>query len=514
MKISLAKPGKLADENDLIIALTFKLKQDDIKQTTKNTVKTSPVKISKNIKELDEKLNSLFLSSAQDEGFLGDEGQEFITNTLGQIKAKSIGLLGLGDAHDQTLDSFRKIAALAFKLAHRKRAKTVGIMVPDKVTLPWFDIVSAVAEGLHLSNYRFDRYRRRDDKGFAIKEIEIYLPSQAIQDQKTALMRAQTVAQGVCLARDLINEGPMELNPEKFAQEAHKIAQESGLTIEIFDEKKLKKEKMNLMLGVAQASLMTIPPRLIKLHYKPAKPSKRKIVLVGKGVTFDSGGLDLKSSEGMLEMKTDMSGAAAVLGTMYAIAKIQAKVEVIGYMACVENGIGPHSYHPGDIITSRKGITVEIANTDAEGRLVLADTMTYAIDNDQPDTIIDIATLTGSIVIALGQKMAGIFSNDDALCDAIIQSGKMAGESFWRMPLTPGLKEIIKSPLADIKNCGDRYGGSITAALFLQEFVDQGIKWAHLDIAGCANNHKPYGYIPSGGVGFGVRTLVDYVMGQ
>jgi leucyl aminopeptidase len=514
MKITLAKPGKKADENDLVIALTFKLKQDESKERTKNTVKTSAVKISKNIKELDEKLNSLFLFSAEDEGFLGDEGQEFVTNTLGKIKAKSIALLGLGDAHQQTADAFRKAAAMAFKLAFRKRAKNVGILVPDKVSLPWFDIVAALAEGLHLSNYQFGRYRRHDEKTHAINGIEIFLPSHAIQDQKTALLRAEAISAGVCLARDLINEGPMELNPEKFAKEAHKIAQDCGLTIEILDEKRLKKEKMNLMLGVAQASLSAIPPRLIKLHYKPPKPSKHKIALIGKGVTFDSGGLDLKSSEGMLEMKTDMSGAACVLGTMYAIAKIQAKVEVIGYMACVENGIGPHSYHPGDIIISRKGITVEIANTDAEGRLVLADTMTYAIDNDHPDTIIDVATLTGSIVIALGQKMAGIFSNDDALCEAIIQSGKMAGESFWRMPLTPGLKEIIKSPLADIKNCGDRYGGSITAALFLQEFIAEDIKWAHLDIAGCANNHKPYGYIPSGGVGFGVRTLVDYLMGH
>ena len=183
-------------------------------------------------------------------------------------------------------------------------------------------------------------------------------------------------------------------------------------------------------------------------------------------------------------------------------------------MGCVENGVGPHSYHPGDILVSRKGTTVEITNTDAEGRLVLADTINYAQERDKPDTLIDVATLTGACVVALGQKTAGIFSNDDALCQALIASGRNTGESFWRLPVLKELKSVIKSPIADIKNCGDRYGGSITAALFLEEFINENVKWAHLDIAGPATNHKCHPYNSTGAVGFAVRTLVDYVMGQ
>jgi leucyl aminopeptidase len=295
---------------------------------------------------------------------------------------------------------------------------------------------------------------------------------------------------------------------------AEQTAKNCGLKIAILDEKQLKKERMNLMLAVGSAASVCAPARLIKLSYEPKKASKRTIALIGKGVTFDSGGLDLKPADGMLEMKVDMSGAAAVLATMRALSKLKPSINVVGYMACVENGVGPHAYHPGDIIVSRHGLTVEINNTDAEGRLILADAINYSQEHDKPDTIIDIATLTGACMVALGTKTAGIFSNNDILSQEIITSGKNTGESFWRLPLLAELKDVLKSPIADIKNCGDRYGGSITAALFLQEFVDSKIKWAHLDIAGPATNNKAHAYNPGGGVGFAVRTLVDYVMGQ
>lgn len=507
MKITLPKTNKAALENDLLILGIFKAKTDEKKATLKGVLFED-----KPIKELDKVLAGFLVDAAHHEGFAADDGQNFITATLGQAKAHSIALLGLGKEADQTVDLFRRFGGEAFKIAQKKRAKKVSLMLPKGVSVPLFDVVKAITEGLHLAHYRFDRYLTRDKKDHYIKEIEFLLPEQPSAEHKTALGQGEAIAAAVCRARDLINEGPMVMNPAQFADVAEKVAQESGLKVDILDEKKLRKENMNLMLAVGSASQSVAAPRLIRLHYQPKKNSKIKVVLAGKGVTFDSGGLDIKPADGMLDMKVDMSGAAAVLGCMQAIAYLEPKVEVFGYMACVENGVGPHAYHPGDIITSRKGITVEINNTDAEGRLVLADAINYATEHDKPDVIIDIATLTGACMVALGVKTAGLFANDDELAHALKQSGKTVGEDFWRLPINNALKEVLKSPIADIKNCGDRYGGSITATLFLSEFIEKGIKWAHLDIAGPATNNKPHAYLPTGGVGFGVRTLVDYLM--
>jgi leucyl aminopeptidase len=249
------------------------------------------------------------------------------------------------------------------------------------------------------------------------------------------------------------------------------------------------------------------------MAYRPKKKAKHHIGLVGKGVTFDSGGLDIKPAEGMLDMKVDMSGAAAVLGTMLTIAKLKPDVAVTGYMPCVENGISAESYHPGDVIKSRKGLTVEIFNTDAEGRLILADALDYAQTRDKPDTIIDLATLTGAVIVALGPYTAGLMSNNDKLAEQLREIGTKAGEDFWRLPLNDELFEALKSPIADMKNAGSRMGGSITGALFLKKFVDERVHWAHLDIAGPATMEKEHPYLAKGGTGFGVRTLVDYICG-
>ena len=425
-----------------------------------------------------------------------------------------MAFVGLGKAFEQSMDIYRRSGGKAYKIAQKMRAKKVAFFLPEHNTVPIFDVIQAVAEGFRLASYKIDRYLTKDKHENYVRELEINLNEEPLSEYKQALVRAQEIAESVCLSRDLINEGPMELNPIRLAKIAEQTAKDSGLEIDILDEKKLKKENMRLLLAVASASSEAAPPRLIRLSYKPKKPSKRVIALVGKGVTFDTGGLDIKTADGMLDMKVDMSGAAAVLATMKAIAKLAPSVNVVGYMGCVENGVGPHAYHPGDILISRKGTTVEIANTDAEGRLVLADAINYAQERDKPDTLIDVATLTGACMVALGQKTAGIFSNDDALCQALILSGKNTGESFWRLPILKELKDVIKSPIADIKNCGDRYGGSITAALFIEEFINPNVKWAHLDIAGPATTNKYHPYNSVGGVGFAVRTLVDFIMGQ
>ena len=505
MKITLSSGKKEPGEIDLLVNGVFQAK-------SKKKSDTCEIDASEPMRGLNQKLSSLLLASARQGGFSAKESDSFVTASLGLSKASSIGLIGLGTPDEQSVDTFRRAGGNAFKIAKNKRAKKVLFLIPEKTSVPMFDVVQALAEGFYLASYRFDKYISRDKDEHPVKEVVIDIPHSDSPELKTALTRARIVSNGVCLARDLVNEGPMELNPQRFAEHATEVAPESGLQVDILDEKRLKKEKMRLMLAVASAAQPFVPPRLIRLHYKPKKASKQRVVLIGKGVTFDSGGLDIKTADGMLDMKIDMSGAATVMGTMCAIGQLDPKVEVFGYLGCVENGVGPHSYHPGDIIISRKGLSVEINNTDAEGRLVMADMIHYATERDNPTIIIDVATLTGACMIALGLSTAGIFANDDALCDCLCQSGKTVGESFWRMPLNPTLKEGLKSPVADLKNCGDRYGGSITAALFLEEFIEKEIKWAHLDIAGPASNSKSHPYLSSGGVGFGVRTLVDYLM--
>lgn len=509
MKFSLQKTSQQLKEHDLLVIGAFKAKPGTKKTSAKkNAARVVHQEFSTLVTAADSQLQGHLIAPAIAEGFVGDEGQHYVINTFGHMKSRGLCIFGMGENYKQTVDLFRRVGGEIYKLSQRKRAASVGIVIPEEVTVALFDIIQSMAEGIRLASYLFGHYLTRDKRENFLKDVTLYLPSEPKAEYKLGLERALTLAESVSLARDVINEGPTIMNPEKFADHAKKVAQDEGLQIDVLDEKRLKKERMNLMLAVASASAPCAPPRLVRLHYKPKKQAKQRVALVGKGVMFDSGGLDIKTAEGMLEMKCDMSGAAAVLGTMRALAKLEPRVEVFGYMACVENGVGPHAYHPGDILVSRKGVTVDINNTDAEGRLILADAITYATDRDKPDIIIDVATLTAACMIALGSKTAGVFTNDDLLHEAIIEHGGYAGESFWRLPLTAGLKEALKSPVADIKNTGDRYGGAITAALFLQEFVEPSVRWAHLDIAGPAINAKPHAYLNNGGVGFGVRTLV------
>lgn len=519
MKFILAKRTKTVPRCDLLLIGVFAAPIDAKKASAKGKKnETSALTETPELKAINEEVSKHLLSSASKEGFQAREAQVYSTGTLGQTPAQAVALYGLGPDKDQSLDLFRRLGGDAYKIAHRKRAQKLAIIVPGQTTLPLFDVIQAIAEGISLSAYSFNQYLTKDKVENFLNDVELYLPEDSLSSSyKTALTRAEEVTKAVTLARDLINEGAAEVTPERIARQAEHAAEDAGINIEILDEKMLKKERMNLLLAVANAAQKTTPPRVIRLHYKPkdkAKGNKKVIVLVGKGVTFDTGGLDLKTTDGMLDMKNDMSGAAAVLGAMIALGKLKPQVEVIGYLGCVENAIGPLAYHPGDILRSRQGLTVEINNTDAEGRLVLADVMSYAQDRDKPDTMIDVATLTGACMVALGTKTAGLFANDDALADAIQRSGKSVGESFWRLPLLGELKDSLKSNIADLKNTGDRYGGSITAALFLQDFVHEGVKWAHLDIAGPAINTKAHAYLPNGGTGFAIRTLVDLVMSQ
>lgn len=358
----------------------------------------------------------------------------------------------------------------------------------------------AVAEGLLLGTYRFTTYKS-DPKPSKIQRI-LFVGA----DEKR-LDRAAVIAEATALARDLINEPASTLIPEVLAERAKELGDVSGFDCTIWDEAELKKNGFGGLLGVSQGSHN--PCRFIQMHYAPSG-AKKKVALVGKGVTFDSGGLSLKDAANMEQMKTDMGGAAAVICAISAIAKLTLDIEVMAFVPTTENMPSGTAVRPGDVLRHYGGKTSEVLNTDAEGRLILADALVFASEQ-KPDAIVDVATLTGSMMVALGKKMTGYFSNDDGLADEIQAAADAAGEPFWRMPLNEPLRKDLESEVADLKNVASRWGGAITAAMFLKDFVGEGIPWAHLDIAGPARAESDYDEITKGGTGVAVRTLVNWV---
>jgi leucyl aminopeptidase len=468
--------------------------------------------------DVDEALGGLLLETAAREGFTGAAGQLFSMHTHNRVAASRVLLVGLGAHEKVTVDSYRKLAAAAVKLGERVKAKRIVLVVPEADTVREDARIEAAAEGALLAAYRFDRYLTKDKPTATVEELELapaHAKSGARSRHDEAIARARAVTDGVTMARDLVNEPAGTLTPVEFARRAQDAGRKYGFKVTVLDERDLERERMGLILAVSAAARPYKPPRVVRLEYRPSnrggKKPKKHIALVGKGLTFDCGGLDIKPADGMLDMKIDMSGAAAVLGAMTAIAQIAPRVAVTGYLGCVENGIGGNAYHPGDVLVSRKGLTVEINNTDAEGRLVVADCIDLCLTEEKPDILIDLATLTGACMVALGPTTAGVFSDDDDLAADIRTIGKRVGEDFWRLPLNDALLEQLKSNVADMKNTGLRYGGAITAALFLKQFVDGRATWAHLDIAGPADTDRDTDYTAKGGVGFGVRTLVGLI---
>nr|WP_240645811.1 leucyl aminopeptidase [Georgenia sp. SYP-B2076] len=361
--------------------------------------------------------------------------------------------------------------------------------------------VGAVAEGALLGAYRFDHYKTSDPAPVA--RLVLATPLARDKDAKAALVRAQAIGAGVRATRDLVNASPKHLYPESFAEEARAAARGTKVTVTVLDENDLAAGGYGGILGVGQGSAR--PPRLVKVAYSPAR-AKAHYALVGKGITFDSGGLSLKPAKGMENMKDDMAGAATVLHTVLAAAALGLPVRVTGWLALAENMPGGGAQRPSDVVTMRDGTTVEVLNTDAEGRLVLGDALAAARE-EAPDAILDIATLTGAQVVALGSRVAAVMGTDDVRADVVAAAGAV-GEQFWPMPLPEELRDSLKSPVADIANMGDRFGGMLVAGLFLKEFVGD-TPWAHLDVAGPAyNESSAYGYTPKGGTGMGLRTLL------
>jgi len=377
--------------------------------------------------------------------------------------------------------------------------------------------VRALAEGASLGAYSFDKYKR-EKKPLKLSRVQILA-----RDERTARRGGEAkarsglaeaarlgtrLAEATCLARDLVNEPAGRVTPGELATTARAVARERGLQVEVLGLPQIRKLNMNLFLGVAQGSAEE--PRLVRLSYVPrGKKAGKPVALVGKAITFDSGGLSLKTAQGMEDMKTDMAGAAAVIAAMSLVPDIAPPFPVHGYFGACENLPSGTAYKPGDVLVGRNGVSVEVLNTDAEGRLVLGDVLAWAAE-DQPAAIVDLATLTGAILVALGPWTAGLFSNDEALAGEVQAAARSAGESVWRMPLPPEMEELIKSPIADLKNTGGRHGGSINAALFLQHFVGE-TPWVHLDIAGPSSLDKERGYNPRGGTGAGVRLIAEWL---
>jgi len=449
------------------------------------------------------------------DGFKGNDGEVLLTRPKNDTPFERVFLVGLGKKEDFTLDTLRRACARALKACELLGLKEITLLAPKAGKAFAFDLeFQALGEGIFLGAYRFDRYKAKssDHKGL-IEKAHILLgdnsDSDLLEKAKAGLKRARIYSEATMLARNLINEPPSRMNPEQLAAEAKQLAKSGSITVTIHEKKELEKLGMGAILGVGVGG--AVPPRLVEMIYKPSGKAKKIIALVGKGITFDSGGLSLKPAQSMETMKDDMSGAAAVAGVFQALAELKPNVEVRGYLAIAENMPGGRAQKPGDVLKAFNGKTIEVLNTDAEGRLVLADALSYA-SSKKPDVIIDIATLTGACVVALGHLVSAIMTNDKSLSEAIINAGEQAGERFWPLPLVKEYQQDVKSKIADLKNIGGRRGeaGTIIGGLFLQEFVTD-IPWAHLDIAGPSWTDSDTPYCPTGGTGHPVRTLLRYL---
>ena len=422
--------------------------------------------------------------------------------SAGALAAPLIVAVGLGpgdqDGERARLESLRRAAGAAVR-ALNGTARSIALSLPARDEAE----TEAVALGALLGRYSFTRYRSSPNGSAAAGHPDLTVLSSV----GAAAGRARELADAMTLVRDLVNTSPADLYPETFAAEAKRVAVAAGLEIEVLDHVALAGGGYGGITAVGQGSVH--PPRLVRLSYRHPEASKT-IVYVGKGITFDSGGLSLKPPKSMETMKSDMAGAGAVLGALQAIAALRPAVNVVGYLAMAENMPSSTAQRPSDVITIFGGKSVEVLNTDAEGRLVLADALARSAQ-DAPDLVIDVATLTGAQLIALGPRISGVMGSDEDVAGAIAATARDAGEQAWPMPLPPELRKGLDSPVADLANVtGERHGGMLVGGLFLKEFVPDGVRWAHVDIAGPAfNEGEPYGYTPKGGTGAAVRMLVQ-----
>lgn len=450
------------------------------------------------------------LNKIQKKNFLDKKGDELIYYTE-KAEPSVIYLKKVKLDEDFTVDFFRNYFAGFIPSIIRKNLKTVNVILPNYNDFKSaFEIeeyfLQTFIEGIMLGNYSFDNYKSEKEKTDKLNIVFHYTNKNLLN---RIIVSTQKIIESVYFTRDLVNEPAITLTPMELGKRAKLELNRYGVNVKVFDKKELERKKMNAILAVGNAS--SKPPCMIVAHYKPRIKPKKKIALVGKGVTYDSGGLSIKPTAGMLEMKADMAGGAVVLGIIRTAAILKLPVEIIGVVPAVENMLGGNSFKPGDIIKAYSGKTIEVKDTDAEGRVILADALHYA-SQQKPDEIIDFATLTGACAVALGLFAAGLFTSYDKLADDLLNSGTKTFERIWRLPFWKEFNPLIKSDIADVSNLGPRWGGAITAGKFLEHFVDKKIPWAHLDIAGPSIKHDYTNYTKNYDTGFGVRLIVDYLM--
>ncbi|MCB9849530.1 MAG: leucyl aminopeptidase [Phycisphaerales bacterium] len=422
-------------------------------------------------------------------------------------KGNASVIVSLGESTKIKAETFRLAGGAITNWMRDCGVTSAGVDIPEIVGVSATDVIQAVSEGLMLADYAFNRHKSAATKRENLS-VDLLVKKQAAGDVQT-VARATRICDAVHTARDIAHEPPNVINPVTLAQRATALAKKHGLKCTVLDHRRLATMKAGGILAVGQGS--AIPPRLIVLEYSPRGRSGKPVVLVGKAITFDTGGYSIKTKDGILGMKYDKCGGMAVLGAMQAVATLKPKVPVVGVIAAAENMIDGAAYRPDDIITTLSGKTVQIVSADAEGRMVLCDALTYAQQKYKPRAMIDLATLTGGVVVSLGSVAAGIFSNDEALQKSLIDAGQRTHERLWPLPLWDEYLDLLAGDDSDIKNSGNREAHAVQGGIFLKQFVSDDVPWAHLDIAGVADIPKDSAYCPKGATGFGVRLLMEYV---
>ena len=448
---------------------------------------------------LDDALDG-YLGNLTDAGYKAGPGEMAIVPTLGKVAVGRVAVVGLGAENEAGPKQLRRASAIAARQRseHHEVATLLHLAAAGGA-----DATRAVTEGLMIGTYRYTD-QKSEPRPSKIERVVL------VGAEDEPVDRGVAVAEATFLARDLINEPASSLTPAALARKAEEVADVSGLECEVLDEAALERLGFGGIVGVAQGS--DEPPRMIKLAYRP-NGATRKIALVGKGVTYDTGGYSLKPPASMEMMKTDMAGGAAVIAAMSILHRLGVGVEVVGFIPATENLVSGGAIKPGDVLRQYGGRTVEVNNTDAEGRLVLADAFGFAAE-EEPDAMLDIATLTGAMHVALGPRVTGLFANDDDLAAEVLAASEVAGEDMWRLPLVDAYRKELDSATADMRNSGSRYGSAITASMFLKEFVPAGLPWVHLDIAGTGRADSDREDQSKGGTAVGVRTIVAWLEGR
>lgn len=456
---------------------------------------------------IDGKLGGLIGGMIKSGEIKGKLSELHVIHTLGKLPTRLVVIAGAGKREEFDLHKMRDLAGESIRALRKHRCKVAAVMVPGsgKGGSGADDSAQAVVEGSLLGTYQYKTHKAKEDDDHEIGQLLLFAEDKSSTGKvRQGIERGRIVAGAVALARDMVNEPANHMAPVHMARIAGEVARAHGLKLTVMDRAQMEKEKMGALLGVAQGTSQ--PPKFIVLSYRGDPSQKQVVGFVGKGLTFDSGGISLKPQDFMSDMKGDMAGGAAVIAAISAVAQLKLKINVTAIVPATENLPGGRALKPGDVLRASNDKTIEVVNTDAEGRLLLADALSYAVRHGI-SPLIDLATLTGACHVALGDIYAGVFTNNQPVANKVIKAGERCGENLWQLPMPEEYKEMNKSDIADIKNSGGRYGGAITAALFLQEFVGK-TPWVHIDIAGPFMSDKTKGAMVKGATGFGVRTLV------